>query len=132
MVILLCILLDDGQNMMLVTLQNEKIQKNVVYSGVYVKSPDGKTNGKNSWLKGEYAIWYNSENWMIGEKINIGTEVSLVRSTIDAQDPTLVGNNWTYHFEGEFNEAHPGDIIISNIKGKCITFEYVLKKHSMI
>ena len=104
--------------MMLVTLQNEKMPKNVVCSGVYVKSPDGKTNGKNSWLKGEYAIWYNSENWMIGEKINIGTEVSLVRSTIDAQNPTLVGNNWKYVEEDYFVEANPGDIIISNIQGK--------------
>ena len=87
-------------------------------AGVYVMSQEGKTNGKNAWLKGEHAIWYNSENWKIGKKSDIGTEVFYIYSTIDAQNPTLVQNNWKYLLEERFVEANSGDIIISNIEGK--------------
>ena len=99
-------------------MQNEVKENYAQSGGFYVMSQDGKTNGKNAWLKGEYAIWYNSENWMIGQKSAIGTEFSYIHSTIDAQNPSLVGNNWMYYLEEEFVEANPGDIIISNIEGR--------------
>ena len=99
-------------------MQNEVKENYAQSGGFYVMSQDGKTNGKNAWLKGEYAIWYNSENWMIGQKSAIGTEFSYIHSTIDAQNPSLVGNNWMYYLEEEFVEATPGDIIISNIEGR--------------
>ena len=104
--------------MILVTLKNEVKEKKAALAGVYVMSQEGKTNGKNVWLKGELAIWYHSENWMIGNKSYIGTEFAYIHSTIDAQNPSLVGNNWMYYLEEEFVEATPGDIIISNIEGR--------------
>ena len=107
-------------------MQNEVKENYAQSGGFYVMSQDGKTNGKNAWLKGEYAIWYNSENWMIGQKSAIGTEFSYIHSTIDAQNPTLVGNYWKYGHPLEAHvEINPGDFIISNIKGKCFIFDYV-------
>ena len=106
--------------MILVTLKNEVKEKKAALAGVYVMSQEGKTNGKNAWLKGKAAIWYHSENecWMIGPKNYIGTGKSGIHSTIDAQNPTLVGNNWQYYRKDKFVVANPGDIIIFNIEGK--------------
>ena len=99
-------------------MQNEVKENYAQSGGFYVMSQDGKTNGKNAWLKGEAAIWYYSESWNIGNKCDIGTEVCYIHSTIDAQNPTLVQNNWKYLLEERFVEANSGDIIISNIEGK--------------
>ena len=105
--------------MILVTLQNEVKERQGSKGGVYVMIPE-QTNGKNAWLNGEVAIWYDSGNdcWNIGSKSNIGTGACGISSTIDSQNPTLVGNDWEYLNNDDFVEANPGDITITNIEGK--------------
>ena len=106
--------------MILVILKNDVKEKQGVLDGVYVMSPD-QTNGKNAWLKGQHAIWYDSGDncWNIGEKIDIGTGACSIWSTKDAENPTLVGKDWEYcEYKGKFVEANPGDITITNFEGK--------------
>ena len=105
--------------MIMLMLQDEVKDKVSNFGGVYVMSQEEKINGKSVWLScHEAAIWYDSENWKIGTKSNIGTGACSFYSSIDAQNPTLVGNNWKYVLEEEFVEATPGDIIISTIEGR--------------
>ena len=105
--------------MILVTLNNDAKEKLGSSGGVYVMCPE-QTNGKNAWINGSHAIWYDSgnDNWKIGSKSNIGTGVCGIHSTKDAQNPTLVGNNWEYYNKGKFVETNPGDITINNFEGK--------------
>ena len=71
--------------MILVTLKNEVKELQGEKGGVYVMSPE-KTNGKNAWINGPCAIWYDSGNdcWRIGSKSDIGSDVCGIYSTKDA------------------------------------------------
>ena len=90
------------------------------YDGVYIIIHEDQINGRNAWIKGVDAIWYDSECncWRIGPKRNIGTTFCVIYSTTDAENPTLVLKDWKYLNNDDFVEANPGDIIISNIEGK--------------
>ena len=118
--------------MILVILKNDIKEKQGVLDGVYVMCPD-QTNGKNAWINGSNAIWYDSrnDNWKIGSKSNIGTGKCSIRSTKDAQNPTLVGNNWEYHNYVEMIKANPGDITVMNVEGKQTKIELMKKVISM-
>ena len=59
-----------------------------------------------------------SNSQRIGPKSEIGTNICQFASTIDAQNPTLVGNNWEYYNRSKYVEANPGDITINNFEGK--------------
>ena len=107
------------QNMLMIELKNKPKNVHANKYGIY-KQTSSVINDKPSWVNGECAIWFSkTQEWMIGDKCNLGTNTCGITSTIaDVQSPALIGNNWEYIKNGQWIEAQPGDISVINIKGR--------------
>ena len=53
-------------------------------------------NGKTSWINGDYAIWYNSGYWHIGDLADIGEYMGYMYASNDFSGLTDDKNEWFY------------------------------------
>ena len=53
-------------------------------------------NGQTSWINGNYAIWYTSGHWHIGELADIGEQWAYIYATNDFHGLTDNENEWHY------------------------------------
>ena len=54
------------------------------------------TNGQTSWINGDYAIWYNSGYWLVGNLAKIGVLDGNMFAVNDFHGLTDDENEWNY------------------------------------
>jgi hypothetical protein len=53
-------------------------------------------NGQTSWINGEYAIWYYSGYWVVGNLVDIGSNAIYMHTSNDFYGLTDEENEWNY------------------------------------
>ena len=90
-----CVLVLDPCDSIQITLSGGALFVQGHVQGVYWKSTT--VNGKPSWTKGPYALWWSSNGiWMVGYKDYIGGTAGWLYSSVSGQ-PYGNTNDWFYH-----------------------------------
>ena len=112
-----------------VNLRNEVLNKYEYLNGNYQSATN--VNGKPSWKKGLYAIWYSQSrdasgnliqsgnHWRIGDLSDIGKNISWIKASNDFSGITDNENQWLYvNGNAWTSPSYPYDIQIACVNGK--------------
>ena len=83
---------------MIVTLKNKVLSAQGIKQGMYQISH--VINGKQSWISGSNAIWYEHGDWTIGDLDDIGSSMSVIYAFDAYGGLDDDKNDWQYYNPG--------------------------------
>ena len=83
---------------------------NAALNGFYLLSTS--VNGKPSWINGDYAIWFKTQYWIIGQVSARGSVYGYLYASNDITELTANENHWHY-WTGYAWKLAPNDISVS-------------------
>ena len=94
-------------------MKNAAKNKHSTREGAYLLS-DSKVNGRQYWnLYGKnYALWYDTNNWMIGDESDIGKSRGYLYNTDSSAACPQIGN-WVFTSEDSWITPNANDITFS-------------------